>query len=272
MGVAYRVVAGIVKPTLLAITRQRWSGGEHIPPVGTGVVIAANHISHADPLTFAHFLWDNGRATRFLAKESLFRIPVAGKIIARCGQIPVYRRTGDAAVAYRDAVQAVKTGECIVIYPEGTITRDPQMWPMGGKTGAARVALETGCDVIPVAQWGAHEMLPPYKKRVRLFPRKVINIRAGAPVDLADLRGVPVTTAVMREATDRIMAAVVAELEIVRGETAPEKRFEMQPERAETVNGGSGAAEVSKSDEAPESAATTPDEASDEAPGEKEDR
>jgi 1-acyl-sn-glycerol-3-phosphate acyltransferase len=222
-------VASIVRPTLLATTRQQWAGGDHIPPVKTGVVVAANHISHADPLTFAHFLWDNGRATRFLAKESLFRIPVIGKIIARCGQIPVYRHTGDAAVAYRDAVQAVRDGECIVIYPEGTITRDPELWPMVGKTGAARVALETGCDVIPTAQWGAHELLPPYQKRFRLFPRKVINIRAGAPVDLDDLRGIPVTTAVMREATDRIMAAIVAELEIIRRESAPEKRFEMRP-------------------------------------------
>lgn len=227
LGFAYRFVASIVRPILRLITRPRWEGGDRIPPVGTGVVVVANHISHLDPLTFAHFLWDNGRATRYLAKDSLFRIPVVGKLVAACGQIPVYR-TGDAARAYRDAVKAVEAGECVAIYPEGTITRDPGLWPMVGKTGAARVALETGCEVLPMAQWGVHNILPPYAKRPRLIPRKDVYVRVGDPVDLEDLRGQQVNTAVMRAATDRIMAAVVAELEKIRGESAPEVRFDMR--------------------------------------------
>ncbi|WP_207782329.1 lysophospholipid acyltransferase family protein [Phytoactinopolyspora limicola] len=228
LGLTYRFIAAIVRPTLLAITKRRWHGGERVPPVGTGVVVVANHISHLDPMTFAHFLWDHGRAVRYLAKDGLFRIPVLGKMIARCGQIPVYRDTGDAATAYRDAVAAVRRGECVAIYPEGTISRDPQLWPMVGKTGAARVALETGCDVLPIAQWGVQDILPPYSKRPRLFPRKDVQVRVGAPVDLSDLQGQPVTSTVMRTATDRIMAAVVAELEVVRGEKAPGERFDLR--------------------------------------------
>jgi 1-acyl-sn-glycerol-3-phosphate acyltransferase len=257
LGFAYRFVAKIVRPFLMVITRRRWSGGDRLPPVGTGVVVVANHISHLDPLTLAHFLWDHGRATRYLAKEGLFRIPVLGKIIASCGQIPVYRETRDAARAYRDAVKAVREGECVAIYPEGTITRDPDLWPMTGKTGAARVALETGCQVLPVAQWGVQTILPPYAKRPRLFPRKLVQVRMGEPVELDDLRKQPVTTDVMREATDRIMAAITAELEIARGETAPTERF--NPRSAGVPSLGDPKASESPVDAAPVDAA--PDDA-----------
>lgn len=226
LGFWYRFVAAIVRPLLRLLTKRIWSGAEHLPPVGTGVVVAPNHISYADPLTFAHFLWDSGRAPRFLAKEGVFRIPVVGKIIAACGQIPVYRESSDASLAFKDAVAAIEQGECVAIYPEGTITRDPDLWPMSGRTGAARVALQTGCDVIPVAQWGAHELLAPYAKRPRLFPRKTMRVAAGPPVNLDDLRGRPVTPALLRQATERILDAITAELGTLRPGTPPQVRFD----------------------------------------------
>jgi 1-acyl-sn-glycerol-3-phosphate acyltransferase len=226
LGFWYRFVAGIVRPILMATTRRDWRGTHHLPGEGVGVVVSPNHISYADPLTFAHFLWDNGRAPRYLAKEAVFRVPIAGRIIAACGQIPVYRESRDAARAFRDAVAAVRAGECVGIYPEGTITRDPGLWPMAGKTGAARVALETGCAVIPVAQWGAQEILSPYSKRLRLLPRKTVHVLAGPPVDLDDLRGGPITPAVLRTATDRILDAITAQLAELRGELPPATRFD----------------------------------------------
>jgi 1-acyl-sn-glycerol-3-phosphate acyltransferase len=97
---------------------------------------------------------------------------------------------------------------------------------MVGKTGAARIALMTRCPVIPVAQWGPQEVLAPYSKRVRLFPRKTMHVRAGKPVDLEDLYDKPVTATVLREATGRIMTAITAELEVLRGEKAPADRFD----------------------------------------------
>ncbi len=226
IGFWYRFVAAVVRPVLMAFTKRDWHGAEHLPPVGTGVVVSPNHVSYADPLTFAHFLWDNGRAPRFLAKEGVFRIPVVGKIIAACGQIPVYRESRDAAQAFRDAVKAIQQGECVAIYPEGTITRDPGLWPMVGKTGAARVALETGCDVIPIAQWGPQELLPPYSKKPRLLPRKTMHVTAGPPVDLDDLRGRPITADLLHEATDRIMDAITSQLAKLRGESPPDVRFD----------------------------------------------
>ena len=131
------------------------------------------------------------------------------------------------------AVEAVRQGECVVVYPEGTLTRDPDLWPMAGKSGAARIALATGAPVIPVGQWGAHEVLPPYTKRPKLVPRKRVVMKVGDPVDLADLTeiaGEHPTAQIINQATARIMAALVAIVEELRGEQAPAERFD--PRRA----------------------------------------
>ena len=222
---AYRFTAGVVRPVVRLVTKHDWSGHEHIPDQG-GFILCVNHISYVDVFGFAHFAFDSGREPYLLGKESVFRIPVGGRILAKAGMIPVYRESGQAADAFRAAVQAVHEGKCIAIYPEGTLTRDPDMWPMAGKTGAARVALETRCPVIPVAQWGAQEILGRYEKKVRLFPRKTMRLRAGPPVALDDLYDQPLSAPVLREATARIMAAITAELEVLRGEKAPEDRFD----------------------------------------------
>jgi 1-acyl-sn-glycerol-3-phosphate acyltransferase len=222
---AYRFVARVVRPVVRRVTKQDWAGQEHIPSDG-GFVLCPNHISYVDVFAFAHFAFDSGREPYLLGKESVFRIPGIGRLFAKAGMIPVYRESGQAATAFRAAIDAVRAGKCVAIYPEGTLTRDPDLWPMTGKTGAARVALETRCPVIPVAQWGAHEILGRYEKKVRLFPRKVMRLRAGAPVDLTDLYDVPMSAPVLREATERIMAAITRELEVLRGEKAPESRFD----------------------------------------------
>ncbi|UUW89337.1 lysophospholipid acyltransferase family protein [Nocardioides sp. WV_118_6] len=226
-GWAFNIAVPILKPTLLATTRREWIGGENIPETG-GFIIALNHISHADPLTAAHLVYDHGYKPRYLAKSGLFDNKVLGYFLRGAGQIPVKRETKDAVGAYAAAVDAVRAGECVVIYPEATITRDPDMWPMKGKSGAARIALETGCPVIPVGQWGAQEILAPYTKRPHLVPRHKVTMRVGPPVDLADLRAQePRTSAIVNQATDRIMDAITHQLELVRGETAPAERYDM---------------------------------------------
>jgi len=224
-GWAYGLCIAILEPLLLLVTKRRWVGGERIPATG-GCVLAANHISHLDPLTFAHFVYAHGRLVRFLAKAEMFKVPVVGRIIRSAEQIPVYRLTTDASVAFRAAVAAVEKGEAVAVYPEGTITRDPDLWPMTGKTGAARIALASGVPVIPIAQWGAQEILWPYSKNPRLFPRKTITLKAGEPVDLDDLRGKELTPDVLREASDRVMDAITRLLEDVRGQSAPAVRFD----------------------------------------------
>ncbi|WP_168929364.1 lysophospholipid acyltransferase family protein [Nocardioides sp. GY 10113] len=226
-GWAIGFAAVILKPTLLATTRREWIGGEHIPAEG-GFVIALNHISHADPLTAAHLVYDHGRIPHYLAKSGLFRNKALGSFLRSAGQIPVERESRGAVGAYAAAVRAVREGKCVVIYPEATITRDPEMWPMRGKSGAARIALETGCPVIPVGQWGAHEILPPYTKKPHVVPPRTVTMRVGAPVDLSDLVGQERTPAVVAEASDRILAAITREVEEIRGEQAPAERYDMR--------------------------------------------
>ncbi|WP_037215760.1 MULTISPECIES: lysophospholipid acyltransferase family protein [Arsenicicoccus] len=224
---AYRVCVAIAKSGVVPLTRRDWRGAEHLDRPG-GVVVCCNHVSHLDFIMLAHFLYDNGRPPFFLAKDAAFRVPFFGRLIGQAGQIPVYRNTGRAIEAYRAAITAIQQGKTVPIYPEGTITRDPRMWPMTGKTGAARIALETGCPVIPVAQWGVQELLAPYSGKLRPFPRKTMRVLAGPPVDLSDLQGRPVTGEVVREATDRIMRDVIGLLEQLRGETAPPTRYDMR--------------------------------------------
>jgi 1-acyl-sn-glycerol-3-phosphate acyltransferase len=224
-GWAFGFCVLVLEPLLLLFTRRRWSGGEHIPARG-GCVVAANHISHLDPLTCAHFVYAWGRIVRFLTKAEVFDVPVVGRIVASAGQIPVYRLTKDASLSFTAAVKAVQDGECVVVYPEGTITRQPDLWPMTGRTGAARIALSSGVPVIPVAQWGVQDILAPYAKRPRLLPRKTVWMSAGPPVDLADLQDKPLTPAVLREATDRILDDVTRLLEGIRDEQAPAERFD----------------------------------------------
>ena len=224
-GWAITVAASILKPTLLSATSRTWIDGQKIPATG-GCIVVINHISHVDPLVSAHFVYDHGRLPRYLAKSGLFRNKALGGFLSSAGQIPVERLSRNAVGAYAAAVAAVGAGECIVIYPEGTLTRDPDLWPMRGKTGAARIALATGCPVIPVGQWGAQEVLPPYTKTPHLVPRKAIVMRAGDPVPLDDLVAQPTSPETTAEATERIMAAITSLVADLRGETAPAERYD----------------------------------------------
>jgi 1-acyl-sn-glycerol-3-phosphate acyltransferase len=224
-GWAFGFCVAVAEPPLVLLTKRRWKGGENIPARG-GCILAVNHISHLDPFTCAHFVYSWGRIVRFLAKAELFELPVLGRIVRNAKQIPVYRLTTDASLSFTAAVEAVEQGQCVVVYPEGTITRQPDLWPMTGKTGAARIALSSGVPVIPVAQWGAHRILAPYTLRPRLLPRKTIEMTAGLPVELDDLREQPLTPQVLMEATNRIMDEITGLLEEIRGEKAPAERFD----------------------------------------------
>jgi len=207
------------------LTRHEWRGRENVPRSG-GCVVVVNHTSHADPFVVAHYLVNVQRLPRFLGKESVFRIPLAGRILRSAGQIPVYRETADASRSYGEAVAAVRDGECVVIYPEGTLTRDPDLWPMRGKTGAARVALETGCPLVPLAQWGSHRVLSPYGRDLRLLPPQQVVVAAGAPVDLSSLRGRPLDAGVLAAATDAIMDALSELVSEIRGAKPPSSRWD----------------------------------------------
>ncbi len=226
---AYRNVARVIRPLLLAITKRDWRGVENLPATG-GYIAAANHMTNFDPLTFAHFLYDNGVAPKILAKSSLFTIPVVGRILAATGQIPVHRNTVQAGQSLDAAVTALAEGECVAVFPEGTLTGDADLWPMVGKTGVARLALTTRVPVIPIAQWGPQDVLGRYGKVFRPIPPKPVTVVAGPPVVLDDLYDRPLDTATLREATGRVMAAITSLLEEIRDEKAPAETYD--PRRA----------------------------------------
>jgi 1-acyl-sn-glycerol-3-phosphate acyltransferase len=224
----------ILKPPMTVFTKRDWRGTEHLLVDGaleSGIVVSTNHISWFDPLEMAHVLNDNGRPPRFLGKESVFRVPVVGRIIAGAGQIPVYRESRDAYQAVRAAIAAAEAGECVVVYPEGTISREPSLWPMRGKSGAVRIALAADVPLVPAAQWGAQEVIGPYRKELRLLPRKTMQVRFGPPVDLDDLRGRPLDATTLDAATERLMDAITELLEQIRGEQAPPERFDIAAHR-----------------------------------------
>lgn len=230
---AIRWIVRILRAPVMLVTRRDWRGAENLPD--GGFVLAANHVSHTDPLLLGHFLVDHGIPPRFLAKASLFRVPVLGRLVRAAGQIPVERGSDSAAAALQAAVSSVEQGHAVVIYPEGTITRDPQLWPMAGRSGAARVSLTTACPVIPIAQWGPQDILAPYAKRLRLFPRRTIHMRVGPPVDLDDLRGREVDAQVLAEAGERILAAITALLADIRGEQPPTVRHDPRAQAQATA-------------------------------------
>ena len=225
---AWRRATKIVVPPLVnTLVKHDWHGQENIRnvPARSGVILAINHLSYADPLPICMFTHKAGRYPVFLAKSSLFEITGLGTVMRGTGQLPVYRGSADAAVVLRDVERALRDGACVIFYPESTATRDPALWPMVARTGVARAALATSVPVIPVAQWGAQRILPYGSKRPRLLPRATVHITAGPPVDLSECQGKPLSADVLRSATAVIMKDITGLLAGIRGETPPAEPY-----------------------------------------------
>lgn len=225
LGFWYRLVVVVMKPLLRATTIRDWRDQDKIPASG-GFILAANHVSYVDPLTLGLYVLEAGRVAKFLAKSTLFETPLLKHVFIGAKQIPVYRGTADAAQALSAAVDAVNAGECLLIYPEGSATRDPQGWPMKARTGVARLALMTGAPVVPVAQWGPQELWKYKAKLPRPFPRKRVKIVAGDPVDLSKYADAPVTSDVLHEVTELVMGRITDLLAELRGEQPPAQAYD----------------------------------------------
>ncbi|WP_051799471.1 lysophospholipid acyltransferase family protein [Catenuloplanes japonicus] len=220
LGFLHRLAACIVVNGMRVLTRPTWRGAEHMPK-DQGFILVVNHSSHFDPFPVADYVYRNGVWPRFLGKASLFRLPVVGPWLTRVQQVPVERGSAEAALSVETLAAAVREGGAVVIYPEGTTTRHPELWPMHGKTGAARVALLTGAPVIPVAQWGAHEVFDPRDNRLRLRPRTPVTVVAGPPVDLSWWAGAEPTREVLDQVTEAMMLRIRDLLAEIRGGAAP---------------------------------------------------
>ncbi|WP_324273948.1 lysophospholipid acyltransferase family protein [Blastococcus brunescens] len=231
----YGMVAAIVViyPVSSLMFRLRYRHGGRLPANGP-VLLVANHISILDPLACARLVFDNGRLPHFLAKESVFT-GFAGTLLRSAGQIPVARFSDSAHEALEAATADLDAGNVVVIYPEGSVTRDPDWWPMQSRTGVARLALTTDAVVLPVAQWGPQEVHDYHRRQLRLRFRAPADYLVGEPVDLADQRsrvraGHPLTAELLRETTDLIMTRVREGLAELRDEPAP-PTFHPRPRR-----------------------------------------
>ena len=215
-----RFAVVLAKPTMTVLTRRTWRGMEHIPQQGP-VIIVPNHVSHADPLVAAHFIYDAQRWPQFLGKASVFAVPVLGALLRTVKQIPVERGSVEAARSLDALMSAIHEGGAVVIYPEGTTTREPDLWPMRGKTGAARLALATGAPVVPLVMWGPEQIFDPRTAKLRLRPRLPVTVVAGPPIDLSRWAGATPTREILTEMTDTIMLQLRDILAEVRGGTPP---------------------------------------------------
>jgi 1-acyl-sn-glycerol-3-phosphate acyltransferase len=221
----------VIYPVDSLLFRIHWRHLDRIPPPDTGgVIIAINHISHLDTLLMARLVWQSGRIPRFMVKSSLFERPGLGTVARGAGQIPVRRGTTDAANSLGEALAALRRGEAVVIYPEGTITKDPEQWPMQGRTGIARLwLLAPETPVLAVGQWGAQLQRP--DQPARRFRRRTARATVLGPLELPPAPAQPAepSAEVLREITDTIMRAIRDEVAELRGEPAPAEFF--VPER-----------------------------------------
>lgn len=220
------IVAWILLPLVRLMFKVVPHGHEKLPKKGAYVLVG-NHLTNVDPLAVAYFgYFILRRAPHFLAKEALFRVPIVGFALRMGGQIPVFRGGGPKNDdSLRLAHEFLKAGHTINIFPEGTLTREPNLWPMRGKSGAVRLALETDVPVYAIAHWGAEKILPRYGSKFRPGFWKHVDILVGDEIDLSPYRGHQLSSAELTEATDLVMTKITELVERLRGEKAPAARY-----------------------------------------------
>jgi 1-acyl-sn-glycerol-3-phosphate acyltransferase len=222
----WRVIAGLVIPLVSSMVRLRIRPGSSLPARGP-FIVSPNHYSEIDPIVMGIVVWKLRRTPRFLAKASLFKVPGLGSLMRFTGQIPVEREAGaNFGEPLKAAGVLVERGQGVIVYPEGTLTRDPEMWPMTGKGGAVRMALEQGIPLYPAAHWGTHNWMGHYARKIRFFPRTTIDAVVGEPLDLSRFEGKALTRELVAEATNLLMQEIARLVGSLRGEKPPATLFD----------------------------------------------
>ena len=220
-----RIIANILRPLIRVLFGVKVIGAEKLPKSGA-YILAANHVTNLDALGFAYVMYFRlHRAPHFLAKEALFRVPVVGPVLRACGQIPVLRGARNNVDPMAAAHEVIRAGQIIGIFPEGTLTREPNGWPMRGKTGAMRLAIESGVPIFAVGQWGTEAVMGTYESKITPKPWHNMTMLIGDQVDLSKFKDAKLGTAEMVEASETVMAAITKQVEILRGQKAPAQKF-----------------------------------------------
>ena len=222
---AFILVAIVIAPILRLMFTIKTSGKENLPE--GGYILVGNHLSYLDPFSFAYSVYLHmKRVPHYLAKESIFRIPIIGKLLPKVGQIPVYRGGKSNEEPLRAAKEFLKAGQVVVVFPEGTLTRDPDQWPMRGKAGAIRLAVELGLPIVPCGQWGVEKVLGNYSKKFRPNPFHVVRVKIGKPMFFRELEGKTPTSQELASATDKVMHEIANIVGELRGETPPKELWD----------------------------------------------
>jgi 1-acyl-sn-glycerol-3-phosphate acyltransferase len=201
---AFRLVETVLVPLLGAWFRWHLEGLDNIPGAGPAI-IASNHIAYLDPLAVGYAVVRAGRRPRFLAKSELFADRRIGPMLRATGQIEVLRGTARAREALGSALSALAQGEVVVIFPEGTVTTDPDLKPMAARSGAVRLALRSRAPLIPCAVWGTANVWPKGDYRKSWRPGQDLLVRVGEPMLI---EGDPDAPVAWRAAGERIMGAL----------------------------------------------------------------
>ena len=238
------LIAGLLIFAVRSMFRVIPMGMEKLPKKGPYVLVI-NHVTNLDALAVAYFIYVQlKRAPHFLGKESLFRVPVIGAVLRAGGQIPVYRSVHRNDTPLKAAHAFLKAGHTIAIFPEGTLTRDPNLWPMRGRSGAIRLALETGVPVYPIGQWGSEKVLPQYGSKFRPGFWKPVRILVGDEIDLGRYRKKQLNPDELAEATALVMESITDLVAELRAEAAPSKLWD--PQEAGQVTTGNFKKRVKK--------------------------
>lgn len=212
-------------PLVRLLYKVEVKGLENLPKTG-GYVLAANHVTTVDALAVAYMMFFKlKRAPHFLAKEGLFRTPIVGPVLLACGQIPVFRGGRNNQDPMEAAYKVLRAGHTIGIFPEGTLTREPNQWPMRGRTGTVRLALETGVPIIPLGQWGTEKIVDTYGTVFKPKPWHKVRMIIGKPMDVSSYKDKKVSTEDMSLMTEKIMTDITELVEQLRNEKAPAKRY-----------------------------------------------
>lgn len=214
-------------PLTRLLGRRRFVGNKQLGTPGAALVVA-NHISHIDPVYDTVFIRKSGRWPHVLAKSSLWKIPVVRAALTGTRQIPVDRGGGAGGAALDAALQALRDGQVVLIYPEGTVSREPDHWPMRPRPGVAVLALSGDFPVIPVVHWGTQAVYTSYQPgwKAKPFPRKDVHVVAGDPIDLSPWRGKPIDARAIRDVSYLIMNTIKEMMADLRGEPAPAGLFD----------------------------------------------
>lgn len=176
----YRCVIALGTLFLRLIDARRTViGSQHLPASG-GVVLAITHFSYLDFVLAEWAVWrGRKRYTRFMATLQSFRHPLAGPFMRAMGHIPVDRQTGASAYGY--AVDALRRGEIVGVFPETRVTRSFELLPF--KNGAVRMAAQSGAPIVPCVIWGSHRVMTRTRKTKLLSARHTpVTMSFGAPI------------------------------------------------------------------------------------------